>query len=620
MVSITIEGLRTEGKEEPESATLDVPAETELDSLPSLAPGYLRPDSFTRIRQNGTESVAWKLRHIYCLDHPTENVEVSADRPSNFSKRCINVDDTLLHFVNLEKGSQALTAKLNGEGLGQSSSIVIDGQLEIAFHRTLRMPDDAKTHPLPASRGTFPLYNVDAFASRLPERITQHGGIFFPMWQREALWFRFQNNSETTRYAIRVNIGHINAISGLDIFEAAGKQDYIVVPGQKWLDGVAVSPGVVRQFVAMPLGSGYTVEGQVSGKETFGGIQIEVIPSYECNSYTFKHRDGQDKHVDIAENSTPRSRGLKNGDMIKMTPEPSTFRGLARICDLLDDGESLDGIQKLHLMAGYLSPSGLGGSARSSRRRRLVEPWRYLSNQGALYPRSYRSTRSEVRRDSNPTHAHNPERPQEMGIAAGGKLVQDIVRDKSPNYIWNKARAKLVHIHILHPSFFEAVTHFLAPKTPISTQEYLAAGIPFFAVEEDPDQRLDGSEVLAGVKSVSAMDSHVGVQDGSSTDFDPLKPKRCTKCAVRLCDCIVRPCNHQFCHLCIKAIALPGANTGSGHEQCCPLCSANITRVAGFSAPMNLPGEETFKVDVPVVMLEVEDGRTAFQSVMEMRL
>lgn len=35
---------------------------------------------------------------------------------------------------------------------------------------------------------------------------------------------------------------------------------------------------------------------------------------------------------------------------------------------------------------------------------------------------------------------------------------------------------------------------------------------------------------------------------------------------------------------------------------------------------MNLPGEETFKVDVPVVMLDVEDGRTTFQSVMEMRL
>lgn len=125
-----------------------------------------------------------------------------------------------------------------------------------------------------------------------------------------------------------------------------------------------------------------------------------------------------------------------------------------------------------------------------------------------------------------------------MGIAAGGKLVQDIVQDTSPHYIWNKARARLLDIHIFHPSYFEAVTHVLAPKTPISTQEYLDAGIPFYAVEEDPDQRLDGPKVLAGVKSVSAMDSHVGVDDGTSADFDPLKPKRCASCAVRLCDCM----------------------------------------------------------------------------------
>ncbi|BCS18370.1 RING finger protein [Aspergillus puulaauensis] len=637
MVSITIEGLRTEGKEEPENTTLDVPAETELASLPSLAPGYLIPDRFSRIKQNGTVGGAFMLDSAYCLNHPTENIEISTDRPSNFSKRCINVDDTFLHFVTLEKGGRALTAKLDGEGLGQSSSIVIDGELEITFHRTLRMPDDVKTHPLPASHGTFPLYNVDAFASRLPEKITQRGGIFFPMWQREALWFNFQNNSRTTRYAIRVNIGHINAVSGLNIFEASGKQDYIVVPGQKWLDGVAVAPGVVRQFVAMPLGSGYTVEGQISGKESFGGIQIEVIPSYERNSYTFKYRNEQGKHVGMAEYSTPRQRGLKNGDMVKITNVSSTFLEPAKIYDLLDDGESFEGIQRLHLMAGYLSPTGLGGSASPSRRRAVKS-----KRKSALYsyPPSYNSASydsasyydrarlrsvlergepDELSRDYSPTEAYNPRRPQEMGIAAGGKLVQDIVKDTSPNYVWNKARAKLVDIHILHPSAFEAVTHVLAPKTPIATEEYLAAGIPFYAVEEDPDQRLDGSEVLAGVKSVSAMDSHVGVQDGSSTDFDPSKPKRCAKCAVRLCDCIVRPCNHQFCHVCIKAIASPRANTSS-NEQRCPLCSANIAHVAGFSAPMNLPGEETFKVDVPVVMLEVDDGRTAFQSVMEMRL
>lgn len=155
-----------------------------------------------------------------------------------------------------------------------------------------------------------------------------------------------------------------------------------------------------------------------------------------------------------------------------------------------------------------------------------------------LGPHFSRSIRIDGNRDLSRKRSYSRQRPREMGIAAGGKLVQDIVQDKSPNYIWNKARAKLLDIHTFHPSYFEAVTHVLAPKTPISTQEYLDAGIPFYAIEDDPDQRLDGSEVLAGVKSVSAMDSHVGVHDGTSTDFDPLKPKRCAKCAVRLCDCM----------------------------------------------------------------------------------
>ena len=47
-------------------------------------------------------------------------------------------------------------------------------------------------------------------------------------------------------------MGNVNAISGLPKHEIAEKQDYVVVPNQPWLDGIAVEPGVVRQFVAMP--------------------------------------------------------------------------------------------------------------------------------------------------------------------------------------------------------------------------------------------------------------------------------------------------------------------------------------------------------------------------------
>jgi hypothetical protein len=55
-------------------------------------------------------------------------------------------------------------------------------------------------------------------------------------------------------------------------------QDYIVVPGQQWLDGVADSNGTVRQFVATPFGSGHSIEAQITGHEAASGIQIEVVP------------------------------------------------------------------------------------------------------------------------------------------------------------------------------------------------------------------------------------------------------------------------------------------------------------------------------------------------------
>jgi hypothetical protein len=55
-------------------------------------------------------------------------------------------------------------------------------------------------------------------------------------------------------------------------------QDYLVVPTQPWLDGYCVEKGIIRQFVAMPLGEGYSVEEQLTGEAEFGGMQIEMFP------------------------------------------------------------------------------------------------------------------------------------------------------------------------------------------------------------------------------------------------------------------------------------------------------------------------------------------------------
>jgi hypothetical protein len=52
----------------------------------------------------------------------------------------------------------------------------------------------------------------------------------------------------------------------------------MVAPGQPWLDGFCVEKGLIRQFVAMPLGAGYTAEEQLTGRAEYGGLQIVVYP------------------------------------------------------------------------------------------------------------------------------------------------------------------------------------------------------------------------------------------------------------------------------------------------------------------------------------------------------
>ncbi len=97
------------------------------------------------------------------------------------------------------------------------------------------------------------------------------------MYQREALWLQF-DGADWRPNALKIGIGMINALSGRpwDQSLSKGKQDYMVVPDQPWLDGINAGNGVIRQFVAMPLGMGYTVEGQITGREESGGMQIIV--------------------------------------------------------------------------------------------------------------------------------------------------------------------------------------------------------------------------------------------------------------------------------------------------------------------------------------------------------
>lgn len=152
-----------------------------------------------------------------------------------------------------------------------------DAECSISFQRTLRIPDDNREHPLPPGLGKFPLRHVDDYANRVPPAWRKHGGVFMPMHQSEAMWLCFHASYPM---AIKVAAGKINAITG-DAWSNklhTEPQDYMVVPGQPWLDGFCIAKGTIRQFVAMPLGEGYTAEEQLNGEATHGGLQIIAFP------------------------------------------------------------------------------------------------------------------------------------------------------------------------------------------------------------------------------------------------------------------------------------------------------------------------------------------------------
>lgn len=168
--------------------------------------------------------------------------------------------------------------ELNGNELVISfPDVHREAKLAIQFQRTLRIPDDDQEYPLPAGLGPFPLRHVDDYARAVPGSWIEHGGVMLPMYQAEALWIAFDGEYP---FAVKIATGKINAVTGEEWRDGLNRdpQDYVAAPDQPWLDGYCVEKGVIRQFVAMPLGEGYSAEEQITGEAAVGGIQIVAYP------------------------------------------------------------------------------------------------------------------------------------------------------------------------------------------------------------------------------------------------------------------------------------------------------------------------------------------------------
>ncbi len=340
----------------------------------------------------------------------------------------------------------------------KQSSLTIGG-LGINFQRTCRVPQ-GKINSLPAGLGSFPLYRVNDFKQGVP-RDWQADAYFFPMYKQEAMWINFQRGYMEQPKAVIIGAGNINAISGKPFDPSKDKlsgkisakkgfdikleimQNYLVVPPQPWIDGWKAEDGKVYQFVAAEMGSGETVEGQITGEETIGGIQVIV----------YNPLPGQ--------NLIPETR-----------PNEYIEGGAWSFSELYDSSDTLGGLHIGSIMKCCVADAG-AMSFNSSAERGILR-------------------RSSASRSV-----------QAMGLGRGGEISQKIYPDPYGIGVWDQRPREVSRIYMVSSSDFQQITGNAAPPTPVTYKKYQELGLPWFELYDEKRSDSKGYSVFKKLKPVS---------------------------------------------------------------------------------------------------------------------
>lgn len=330
-----------------------------------------------------------------------------------------------------------------------TGSVRVDGNalflgegVQIRFIRTLRLPESG-THALPPGLGEFPLRRVEDYPDTVPPEWLAKGGVVLPVYLREAMWLSFGRSSEPA--ALQVGVGKVCAVSGkpwtgrLARGPRNGPQNYVVLPRQPWLDGINSGDGTVRQFVAVPLGLGATVEGQVTGEETTGGVQLQAFPLAPAPLARWRAEQAAAREA--------RARAVPSGPLYGSAPGAAP---------------------------GYGAAPGFAGP---------VPPPAARPAGGA---------------GPAPVRAPAPA----MGLGVGGSMHQEVYRDERPLSDWAEEPAGRVFVHLVPPPEWSRITGEPAPPSPVDRAAYTRAGLPWFDYYDETGTDLAPTDTLASVKPV----------------------------------------------------------------------------------------------------------------------
>ncbi|UUU26649.1 hypothetical protein [Streptomyces sp. DSM 40750] len=353
------------------------------------------------------------------------------------------------------------------------TTLRLPGGVQVRFKRTLRLPETG-THQLPPGLGDFPIRRVEDYPHTAPEEMRARGGVMLPVYLREAMWLHFGGSTEPA--ALQVGVGKVCAVSGKPWSGTLVRdpQNYVVLPRQPWLDGINSGKGTVRQFVAVPLGLGATVEGQVTGEEVFGGVQLQTFPLNDKRLAVWRE---EERLRAQRERNTGPIGGYGGTGPVPMPPPGAAPR-----------------------------PAPPGGAPMPPPRTGGPPP------PGAAYPMA-----APGAAPARSAPAAPPRAPAARGLGVGGSMRQEVYRDTWPRGSWAGMPGGRIFVHLVTPPEWRRITGEAPPPSPVDRAAYTRAGLPWFDYYDDDQAAhdLDPADALGTVKPVG---------DWLGDDLDPWQP------------------------------------------------------------------------------------------------
>lgn len=445
-------------------------------------------------------------------------------------------------------------------------------QTSISFERTIRVPVDNKSYPLPPTLGKYNLMNID-------------NECILPMYQCEAMWMKFK--TEKKNIAIKIGCGDVNIISGgkwQDNVLTQNPQNYIILPEQLWLDGIKTKTNkighYVRQFVAMPLHDDSTIEKQMKNKGAIqnihGDIKFEVFDTYKKWLYreiyyptikkyhNFMHIEKTFSQIDanqliiytngVSEEHTLYEYGIRENDKVCVGPNYKSFQLFVKT--LLGKTITLNDITH------YTTIEELKNQIYNREnipvdQQRLIFAGKQLEDLRTVYNYSIESEeiiwitlrlRGGGGSEGNVPY-ENEEKNMHMGLAVGGLIEQKIYKDKNKIADYDIYNIEKFMLKIYNGQELKSGL----PYTPISMQTYLNLGYQWFQIYDE---------------KIPAITNKIDLEPVNITKITNLE--MCDVCMDKYSNIEYHPCKHKICSVCFVK------QTDKNKDLQCHMCRENI--------------------------------------------